>query len=73
MQPLASSFNVFLLFPVCSAQQFDRKVVCWHVVLYAYKINGALVGDEMNDVPYRLRRHRSEIVRSQYIDVKELR
>jgi hypothetical protein len=58
---------------VCSAQHFDIKVVDWHVVLYAYEINGALVGDEMNDVPYRIRRHRSEIVRFQYIDVKELR
>jgi hypothetical protein len=51
---------------------FDVKVLGWHVALYNNAIIDA-VGDEMNDVPYRLRRHRSEIVRSQYVDVRELR
>ncbi|XP_066366939.1 type I inositol polyphosphate 5-phosphatase 1-like isoform X5 [Miscanthus floridulus] len=36
-------------------------------------LGASTAGDEMNDVPYRLRRHRSEIVRSQYVDVRELR
>ncbi|TKW26180.1 hypothetical protein SEVIR_3G169700v4 [Setaria viridis] len=36
-------------------------------------LGASTTGDEMNDVPYRLRRHRSEILRSQYVDVNELR
>ncbi|CAN6346056.1 unnamed protein product [Urochloa humidicola] len=36
-------------------------------------LGASTTGDGMNDVPYRLRSCRSEILRSQYIDVKELR
>ncbi|KAJ1263813.1 hypothetical protein BS78_09G215400 [Paspalum vaginatum] len=36
-------------------------------------LGASTTGDRMNDVPYRLRRHRSEILRSQYVDVSELR
>ncbi|CAL5095989.1 unnamed protein product [Urochloa decumbens] len=36
-------------------------------------LGASTTGDEMNGVPYRLRSCRSEILRSQYVDVRELR